>query len=301
MATGSDGGGSIRLPASFCGVYGLKPSQGRIPRYGGVGQPVVAQFSQSGPMTRTVRDTAILMQVLSGPDARDVSCMTATPPDFVAALAQDVQGLRLGWSPDFGYAAVDPEVGQVTASAAQVFTELGCELDAADIALQDPFTPFWMIFGTNAYAAYGHVLAEQGAQLTTYGKEALERGAQVSGAEYARALLRVDQLRAQFAALFATYDLLLTPTMAVTAFAVEQTPATIAGQPIDPFWGPLPFTYPINMIGHPAASIPCGFSADGLPIGLHIIGRRGDEATVLRASAAFEQARPWLHHRPPVS
>jgi aspartyl-tRNA(Asn)/glutamyl-tRNA(Gln) amidotransferase subunit A len=98
-----------------------------------------------------------------------------------------------------------------------------------------------------------------------------------------------------------TYDLILTPTMAVPAFAVGQQPKTIAGREVDAFWGFLPFTYPINMTGHPAASVPCGFSADGLPIGLHIIGRRGDEATVLRASAAFEQARPWAARRPPIA
>jgi aspartyl-tRNA(Asn)/glutamyl-tRNA(Gln) amidotransferase subunit A len=137
--------------------------------------------------------------------------------------------------------------------------------------------------------------------LTTYGRECIAHGASVSGADYARALLYVDQLRARFAALMQTYDLLLTPTMAVPAFPIGQRPETIAGQAVHPFWGYLPFTFPINMIGHPAASIPCGFSTDGLPIGLHIIGRRGDEATVLRASAAFEQARPWADKRPPVS
>jgi aspartyl-tRNA(Asn)/glutamyl-tRNA(Gln) amidotransferase subunit A len=300
LATGSDGGGSIRIPSSFCGVYGIKPTQGRVPRFGGLGRPVVAQFSQSGPMARTVRDAAILLQVLAGPDPRDVSCMPEVAPDFVAALDGSVQGLRLGWSPDFGYAAVDPEVVQVTSQAAQVFEALGCRVEEANIVLEEPFPPFWTIFGTNAYAGYGHLFEEQGELLTTYARETMAFGKQVSGADYARALLYVDQIRAKFALLMQTYDLILTPTMAVPAFPIGQEPKTIAGREVDAFWGYLPFTYPINMAGHPAASVPCGFSADGLPIGLHIIGRRGDEATVLRASAAFEEARPWADKRPPV-
>jgi Asp-tRNA(Asn)/Glu-tRNA(Gln) amidotransferase A subunit family amidase len=141
LATGSDGGGSIRIPSSFCGVYGIKPSQGRIPRFGGFGRPVVGQFGQSGPMTRTVRDAAILLQVLAGSDTRDVSCLYETPPDFVAALDRGVQGLRLGWSPDFGYAAVDPEGVQATSKAARVFEELGARVEEARIILEEPFPP----------------------------------------------------------------------------------------------------------------------------------------------------------------
>ena len=301
LATGSDGGGSIRIPSSFCGVYGIKPTQGRVPRYGGLGRPSIGQFSQSGPMARTVRDAAILLQVLVGPDPRDAGCLTEMPPDFIADLDQGARGLRLGWSADFGYAPVDPQVAQVTAQAARVFEALGGHVEDANVTLEDPFTAFWAIFSANAYAGYGHLLETQADELTIYGRECIAHGARVSGADYARALLYVDQLRAKFAALMQTYDLLLTPTMAVPAFPIGQRPETIAGRAVHPFWGYLPFTFPINMIGHPAASIPCGFSTDGLPIGLHIIGRRGDEATVLRASAAFEQARPWADKRPPVS
>jgi len=301
LATGSDGGGSIRIPSSFCGVYGIKPTQGRVPRYGGLGRPSIGQFSQSGPMARTVRDAALLLQVLAGPDSRDASCLPEASPDCLAGLDQGVRGLRLGWSADFGYAAVDPQVAQVTASAARVFETLGGHVEEANISLDDPFTAFWAIFSANASAGYGHLLETQADQLTTYGRECIAHGGRVTGADYARALLDVDQLRARFATLMQTYHLLLTPTMAVPAFPIGQQPETIAGRAVHPFWGSLPFTFPINMIGHPAASIPCGFSADGLPLGLHIIGRRGDEATVLRASAAFEQARPWADKRPPVS
>ena len=301
VATGSDGGGSIRIPSSFCGIYGIKPTQGRVPRAGGLGRPAISQFSQSGPMARTVRDAALLLQVLAGPDARDASCLREAPSDFLAGLDYGVRGLRLGWSVDFGYAAVDPHVAQVTAQATRVFASLGCHVEDANITLDDPFAAFWSIFSANAYAGYGHLLEKQADQLTAYGRECLEHGAQVSGADYARALLSVDQLRAKFTTLMQTYDLLLTPTMAIPAFPIDQQPETIAGRPVHPFCGYLPFTFPINMIGHPAASIPCGFSADGMPIGLHIIGRHGDEALVLRASAAFEKAQPWADKRPPLA
>lgn len=302
LATGSDGGGSIRIPSSFCGVYGIKPTQGRVPRYGGRAAVVMAnQFSQSGPMTRTVRDSALLLQVLAGYDARDASSLRETPPDFIAALDRDITGLRVAWSPDFGYAAVDSEVVQVASEAAQVFAELGCQVESADLTLHSPFDAFWTLFSANAFTSYGYLLKDRADELTEYARTCIENGARVTGADYARALGYVDQLKAQFADLFESYDLLLSPTMAVPAFPVGQPPKEIGGREVHPFWGYLPFTYPINMIGHTSASVPCGFSSDGLPIGLHVIGRRGDEETVFAASAAFERARPWAQHRPPVS
>ncbi|MCH7621041.1 MAG: amidase, partial [Chloroflexi bacterium] len=146
LATGSDGGGSIRIPASFTGVFGIKPSQGRVPRYGGYGQPAANHFSQSGPMSRTVADTALLLQVLAGPDPRDPTSMREPPPDFSSGLNQGVGGLRMAWSPDLGYAGVDPEVVSITEKAAQVFTELGAKVDEANLTLEDPFSAFFDVF-----------------------------------------------------------------------------------------------------------------------------------------------------------
>lgn len=302
MGTGSDGGGSIRIPCSYCGIYGIKPTQGRVPRYGGALVPIVAnQFSQPGPMTRTVRDSALLLQVLAGPDPRDPNAIRAAPPDFVAALERDIRGLRIAWSPNYGYAAVDPEVMKVAGRAARVFEELGCEVEETGLSMDSPLETFWILFSANVYASYRQALENHADQMTDYGRECLQRGAEVSGAEYAQALGRVNQLRAQVAALFDHYDLLLSPTTAVTAYPVGEPPTEIGGKAVDRFWGALPFTYPINMIGYTAASIPCGFSTKSLPIGLHIVARGGDEETVLAASAAFEGARPWIQLRPPVS
>jgi aspartyl-tRNA(Asn)/glutamyl-tRNA(Gln) amidotransferase subunit A len=301
LATGSDGGGSIRIPASFSGVFGIKPSHGRVPRYGGYGRPSANHFSQPGPMSRTVADTALLLQVLAGPDPRDPVSMREPPPDYGQDLDGGVRGWRVGWSPDLGYAAVDPEVVEVTAQAARVFTELGATVEGAVLKLEDPFPAFWDLFATAAHTSYGHLLREHREELTQYGQLSLEHGSTVSGADYSRALLRVDQLRRQMETFFDQYDLLLTPTMAVPAFPVEQRPTRIGGKEVNPFWGYLPFTFPINMSGQTASSVPCGFSKDGLPIGLHIVGPRGAEARVLRASAALEQARPWRQRRPPVA
>ena len=304
VATGSDGGGSIRIPASFCGTYGIKPTQGRVPRYGGKAATVIAnQTSQSGPMSRTVLDSAVLLQVLAGHDPRDASSLRETPPDFVAALNRDVRGLRIAWSPDYGYAPVEPEVVDVCAKAAQVFEELGCSVADSAFALDAPYDPFMTIFSTNAYAGYGSLLESHGDKLTWYARESIEYGAGQTGADYARALGQLDRMKAQMANLFEEYDLLLSPTMPVAAFPVGQYPEKIGGK--DPYpspsWGFIPFTHPINSVGHTAASIPCGFSSDGMPIGLHIVGRKGDEETVLAASAAFERARPWADQRAPVS
>ena len=304
LATGSDGGGSIRIPASFSGVFGIKPTQGGIPRYGGYGQPAANHFSQSGPMSRTVADTALLLQVLAGSDRRDPTAMRESPPDFAAGRHQGVKGWRIAWSPDLGYAGVDSEVLRVTAAAARVFEELGATVESPKLEIENPFAAFWDVFATASYTSYGHLLAAHEAEFTDYGRRALQHGMTVTGADLSRALLRVDQLRRQMETFFDDYDLLLTPTMPTPAFPIEQRPTVIGGQEVDPFWGYLPFTFPINMTGQTAASIPCGFSAAadsaGMPIGLHIVGPRGSEAKVLQAAAAFEEARPWLDKRPAV-
>ena len=302
LATGSDGGGSIRIPASFCGVYGIKPTQGRVPRYSGApAAPVANQISQSGPITRTVRDAALLLQALAGHDARDPGSLRQPPGDYTAALERDIDGLRIGWSADYGYAPVDPEVVDICGNAAQAFEQLGCNVEESGLALNSPQEAFRVIFASNTYAASGYLLSENAHELTDYFREAMEFAATLAAADYARALGEIDAMRAQFDALFERCDLLLSPTMAVPAFPIERHPAQIGGRAVDPFFGYLPFTYPINAIGHPAASVPCGFSSDGMPIGLHIIGRKYDEETVLAASAAFERAMPWTNNRPAVS
>ena len=301
IATGTDGGGSIRNPSSFNGIYGIKPTLGRVPRAGGLGQPAPNLTSQSGPMARNVRDAAILLEVLAGHDPRDPGSLRDSVPDYLSALDGGVRGLRMAWSTGMGYAAIDPEVASIASEAARVFEELGATVEEPEFALDDPVPAFLTIFYTGNYTSYGHLLDECPDKLSDNARTCLEQGRQATAGDYARAIRLVDVMRAKIDDLMDSYDLLLTPTMAVPAFPVGQPPERIGGTDVPARGAFSPMTRPFNLSGQPAASIPCGFSHDGLPIGLHIIGRRGDEATVLRASAAFEQTRPWEHHRPAVN
>ena len=301
MATGSDAGGSIRIPASFCGVYGIKPTLGRVPRFGGVARPSPNPVSQPGPMTRTVRDAALMLQALAGPDDNDVITIREEPPDFVSGLDDGVEGLRVAWSPDLGFAVVDGEVAEITAQAASLFEEMGAAVEETDLALDDPFNRLDAIPLANGYAAYGHLYEERQGDLSDLVADRLERGKRVTGSEYAVALRYLEQMRRQLDLLMERYDLLLTPTMATAAFPIGPRPGVIAGREVEPDWGFNPFNQVFNMTQQPAASIPCGFTAGGLPVGLHAVGRLRDEATVLRASAAFERLRPWTDALPPVS
>jgi Asp-tRNA(Asn)/Glu-tRNA(Gln) amidotransferase A subunit family amidase len=298
LATGSDGGGSIRIPASFSGVYGIKPTQGRVSGYSGLSGPAsVNLISQNGPMSRTVRDSALLLQVMAGHDPRDHGSMREPVPDFQAAAGRGVEGLRIAWSKDYGYVAVEPEVATIAQRAASLFQELGCTVEETDLCLDGTSDTWLMLFAADTYLALGHLLDDPSDPLTWYARRTIEAGATYTASDYEGALVWRDGMIQQFAELFEDYDLLLSPTMAVTAFPVDNYPEPAPG----PGWSVLSFTHPINAVGLPAASVPCGFDSNGLPVGLQIVGRRGDEETVIAASAAFEQARPWAHHRPAVS
>ena len=300
LATGTDAGGSVRIPASFCGIYGIKPTQGRVARYTGAAAPVAANhFSQPGPMTRAVADSALLLQVMAGHDARDPTSLRDPVPNYLAAVDRDIRGLKIAWSPDYGYAAVDPEVAEVTSRAAHVYEELGCTVDETSLDFGSAWDTYDTLTRAGSFRGYGAVLEQHGDLLTDYVRKRIVGGASVTGAEYAGALGQRDRLKAQVADLFDEYDLLLSPTMAVPGFPVGEPPTKIGGREVDGSRGFSPFTFPINVAGHPAASVPCGFSSDGMPIGLHIVGRRLDEENVIAASAAFERVRPWSDRRPP--
>jgi aspartyl-tRNA(Asn)/glutamyl-tRNA(Gln) amidotransferase subunit A len=303
VATGSDGGGSIRIPAGFCGVYGIKPTQGRVPGpYTGPGgwRP----FSQNGPMARTVLDAATLLQQMAGPDPRDPMAIPTTPPDFAAACVPDVRGLRMGWSPDLGDAAVDPEVRAIAEQAAKRFQAMGAtvvelQLDFDSELVLDTFNTVWL---SDLSANFSALLDSHADKLDPVLREQIERANAWSAPKLAKALRQLELHRVKVAKIFEDVDLLLTPSLAVEAFPIGEFPKTIDERMVpDPLWSFTAFSYPFNMSGNPAASIPCGFTANGLPIGLHAVGRRGAEETVIRASAAFEQAHPWDNVRPTVS
>ncbi len=307
IAQGSDGGGSIRIPSAFNGIYGIKATQGRVPRrQGGLPSWNPINTSCVGPLTRDVRDAAIMLQAIAGPgpDAED-GTIGEEPPDFVAALERGVRGLRVAWSPDLGGVAVDPEVVRVTRAAAEVFAELGATVEEPGFRADDPeevLTAFFSVFRSKAFAQNGWMLEKHPDLLTDYYRLGLERGRDLTATELHMGQARIMKYRAYVREFFSRYDLLLTPTTAVPAFPVNGEPEVIDGKPVpDRRMGFTPFTYLFNMTGNPAATAPAGFSDSGMPIGLHIVGRHRDEEAVLAASAAFEAARPWANRRPAIA
>ena len=308
LATGGDGGGSIRIPSSYCGLYGLKNTQGRVPKYSGTpAQHIPNYLSQQGPMSRSVRDSAMMLEVLAGHDPRDPASLRGTIPDYMGSLNKDIKGLRLGWSSDFGYINSEPEVLEITSKAAKIFQDLGCSLDESKLNLEDPFFSWWAIYKSVIKFNISQ-LEENKEKLTWYMQYVLESSRDVTTDELVKALGERDIMISKFEDEFEKFDLLLSPTMPSTAFPVDTPPKSIAGKEVYPspetmsyIYGSHPFTYPINVIGYPAATVPCGFSKDGMPIGLHIIGKKGADALVMAASSAFEKAKPWTQYIPPVS
>lgn len=297
LATGSDGGGSIRIPSSFCGVYGIKATHGRVPtRDNGW-----SLFSDPGPMSRTVRDSVLMLNLIAGRDSRDSLAIRSQPPDYLKALDGDVKGLKIAWSSDLGFGTVDPEVLSVTREAAELFEDMGCALEDATPESGAPFEIFGTIVIVEDYATYRLLLKSHPDELMGYVKSTIEAGSRATGADYARAMSKLWKFRARMEDFFEEYDLLLLPTTAVPAYRIGERPREIMGHKVNKLWGASPFTASFNLSGNPAASVPCGFSSDGLPIGLQIVGRWGDELSVLRASAALEKARPWADKIPEIA
>jgi aspartyl-tRNA(Asn)/glutamyl-tRNA(Gln) amidotransferase subunit A len=293
LAVGTDGGGSIRIPGSFCGVYGLKPTYGVIAVYP---SSAAGTLSHAGPMTWTVRDAALMLRAMAGPDDRDPLSFPATGEDYLAGLDAGVRGLRVAWSPTLGYATVHPEVRAATEAAAKRFTDLGCHVEPVEHVFDDP-DPIWSPFFHGGIAGRYHgYLPEWAARMDPGLVQVIQEGARLSIPDLGKAAFARAGFYERVRKFFLGYDLLLTPTLAVPPFAAGRE------QPLDQAGGSrlawVAFTYPFNLTGNPAATIPCGLTRDGLPIGLQIVGRRLGDATVLRASAALEAALPWAGRRP---
>lgn len=296
LAQGSDGAGSVRIPASFCGIFGLKPSFGLVPQYP---SSAVGDLSHLGPMTRTVRDAAMMLNAVAGADARDRLSWSSSI-DYTAELEDGVRGLRIAWSPTLGYADVDPDVAQTTAAAALSFADLGATVDEVDPGLPDP-ADILDIMWSGAMAGHFAGRLESVGGLIDYGLRAtIERTLSGSAGELANAMQRRNAYYAGMREFMESYDLLLTPTMPRTAFTAGlDEPDNWQRETISPLdW--TPFTFPFNITGQPAATVPCGFDRLGLPIGLQIVGRWKDDPSVLRAARAFEQAKPWRGTTPPL-
>jgi aspartyl-tRNA(Asn)/glutamyl-tRNA(Gln) amidotransferase subunit A len=306
FAIGSDGGGSVRIPSSFCGLVGIKASMGRVPLYPGVKDeryPGVSSWESLehiGPMSRTVADGALMLSVIAGPDDRDRNTLPAADFDWLDAMRGGIRGLRVAYSPDWGYAAVDPRVRDVVARAVAVFErDLGCSVEEDSPGWENPYEAFWAtVVNETDLVGMRRLAAELGDRMTPHLRDVLAQ--EWTAEQLTSAVMTRKAVYNRMWRFMRRYDLLLTPTLAVPPFETGiQGPTEIDGREVDPFeW--LHFTYPLNMTGQPAVTVPAGFTDDGLPIGLQIIGRHLDDPTVLRAAAAFEKAAPWADRWPPL-
>jgi aspartyl-tRNA(Asn)/glutamyl-tRNA(Gln) amidotransferase subunit A len=304
FALGSDGGGSVRIPSAHSGLVGFKASMGRVPLYPGCRDeryPGISSWESLehiGPMARTVEDAALMMSVIAGPDHRDRHSIPCDDVDWLAALEGPRRRLRITWSPDFGYVAVDPEVRRVTEEAVRRLAgALDCDLNERTPDWDDPFEAFWGIVALDTdLSGMRAMVAEHRHEMTPHLVDFLDRPW--------TAEQLTDALRGRKAFVNRMWrfmegcDLLVTPTLTVPPFPVHmQGPEKVDGRIVSPFqW--LSFTLPINLTGQPAISVPAGFTTDGLPIGLQIVGRHLGDATVLGAAAVYERASDWRDRRP---
>lgn len=284
---GTDGAGSIRIPSSFCGVFGIKPSYGRIPTV-----PAGATL-HIGPVTRSVRDAAALVQTLAGHDPQDLTSLNVPVGDLLGSLDNGIKGMRVAWSPRLGYIEnLDPEVEAVTTQAAQSFAAMGATVEQVDPGFANPMPILEPIWLTICWTIVRGIPEARWNEVDPGLLALAMKGRNVSGADYATAIGARAGLHAKMALFNERFDLLLTPTLATAAFEVgHDTPPD--GKFGNDWLNWAPYTYPFNLSYHPAASVPCGFTRDGRPIGLQIVGPYLREDMVWRAARAFEQAHPW--------
>jgi Asp-tRNA(Asn)/Glu-tRNA(Gln) amidotransferase A subunit family amidase len=293
MALGTDGGGSIRIPSSFCGIAGHKPTFGLVPKMPGFrGWPTL---SVDGPMARSVADLALMLSVMAGPSAADELTWPVTVGDLPGAVARaGVPSGRVAVSADLGFAPVERDVRAAFDRAIGALADTGWRLEEAEPPTGDP-TPLWnAIACAEGYASEGPLLAEWEEQMTPGTAEIVRAGEAVSAAAYLDAQHERAAYTRTWAEFFGTHDLLLTPAMQMTALPVGiVAPEAIDGRPVDPFFDDwVTFCLPANLTGQPAASVPIGFGDDGLPVGLQVMGRRWADGAVLEAAAAVERLFP---------
>ena len=299
ITMGSDTGGSVRIPAALCGIVGLKPTYGLVSRAGLT--PLSWCLDHPGPMVRTVEDAAIAMNVIAGHDPADQATSTREVPDYTVALSGSVAGLRIGVVREYFEAPLDSEVETAVRAAIAQLSEMGATVTEVSLPM---FADAQAISGTllmsEAAAYHRDLLAKDGDKLTPSVRLRLEAGLFVTAADY----LKAQQARARFnyemSQLFNDVDLLAGPSEPITAPPILASEVAIGERTVGTVGALTQYTRPYNISGTPAISVPCGFSLADMPIGLQLAGRPFDEATVLRAAHAFEQATDWHSRRPPV-
>ncbi|RQH02602.1 amidase [Natrarchaeobius oligotrophus] len=313
LAVGEDGGGSIRIPAAWSGVYGLKPTFGRVPiRARPNGFQLHTPFVHHGPQTRTVEDAALMLDVVAGPHPDDPFSLPAEADDsYLAAMRRSIADFDVAYSPHFGDFPVDQRVLDVVGNAVRAFETAGATVDRLDFEFpysHETITELWVDSFAVFYRELAHHLGEEGLpnllertnELCPQFAAKLERGRGVDAVDYKRNDVVRTGIFDAIQEVLTEYDLLVTPTVAVPPVenaANGQTlgPSEIDGEAVERTIG-FCLTHPLNFTGHPAASVPAGVTDDGLPIGMQLIGSRFDEASILAASGAVERVRPWDHH-----
>ena len=293
FALGTDGGGSIRIPASFCGVFGMKAQFGRVPVFPTSATPTLGHVA---PMARSVRDAALLLGLISGFDARDPASISEPVPDYLAACDAPVEAMRVAWSPTLGYAKPVPEILEITKDAVRVFEDFGCSVELVEEVMDDPVDLWNAEFYAGAGTRLKDALRNSPELLDPAVVEILQGALQGTVEEYYSKVFARYELREKVRRFFESYDLLLTPTLPVPPFeAGVNVPPELPERSIVSW---VYYTYPFNLTGNPAASINCGFTGDGLPVGLQMVTGTNRETDLLRAAAAFETARPWAQATP---
>lgn len=293
LALGTDAGGSIRIPAGFSGIVGFKPTFGEVPHW--PGSPF-GTLAHAGPMTWTVADCALMMDVLTEPDSRDSFAAPRSNFDYLDDLECDLAGTRIAFSTDLGYVDVDPEIAAAVAGAVAVLEALGAEVSRTGPGINDPIDAFAHLFYGGAANAMRDLGKRQREQMDPALVEVATKAEKLSMLDYLDAVNKRVALAERLSVFHDKYDLLVTPTLPIPAFATNREVPPDWHSTRWPSW--TPFTYPFNMTGQPALSVPCGFTAAGLPIGLQIVGRRFEDKRVLQAGHAYQKAAPLTDRRP---
>jgi aspartyl-tRNA(Asn)/glutamyl-tRNA(Gln) amidotransferase subunit A len=294
---GGDGAGSIRIPAHMCGVFGMKATHGRVPNWPMSNNDLATHL---GPITRTVTDSALMLEAMAGPHPWDYTSLEAPPRDYASDLRADLRGRRIAYSPDLGHARVDADVADLVGAAAGVFADLGATVEHVTPAWGKVGPALFDFFWPTVFSARLRFLPEWEDRLDPGFVAMIKTAKDIRVSEFMIMRERRFAYCQQIHEFFTEYDFLLTPAASTTAFpATQLQPSHWPQHPWDGLsWAQ--FSYPFNWSGNPAVSIPCGFTPAGLPAGLQIVAPRFDDLAVLQASFAFEQARPWAARRPPL-
>jgi len=299
ITTGSDTGGSIRIPAALCGIVGLKPTYGLVSRYGLT--PLAWSMDHPGPMTRTVEDAAMAMNAIAGYDPKDVASAKVEVPDYTESLTGDVRGLRIGVPKEFFEAPLDPQIAQAVRDAIALLESMGAQVREVDFPLfNDSQAISTAMLMAEASAYHKDLLAKDGDKLYPPVRLRLEAGLFITAADYLRAQQGRAIFNQQARDLLKEVDLLAGPTEPVTAPLLLADHVQAGEHSIGTTSALTQYTRPYNITGFPAISIPCGFSDSGMPMALQLCGRPFDEPTVLRAAHAYQQATEWHKRRPPL-